>query len=422
MKNFCVSLFFPIALLVNVSICFSQDMTRVRKVIATLSAKNMHGRSPAFEGDRKAATYIASLFQTAGLKPVEQSFFQPFTYDTQIFPKKMSLTINGKKMQPGVDFIIDPVSSSGKGNVEILYLDSTFFLYKENRTNLDCKNKAVVYDQKYYSRLNDLPLEVVQNIYSAACLIEYNHPKLTMGIASKPMSVPIFKLGTMDVNEIKSGRCSFQLRSEWKQNYQSQNVIGMIKGSVQPDTFIVFSAHYDHLGHLGKRTYFPGANDNASGISMLNELAYYYSDSLHKPAYSILFIAFSAEEAGLIGSKFYTQHPLIPLNQIKFLLNMDIVGTGDESITVVNGTEYSARFSRLDSLNKAYQLLPAVVKRGKAANSDHYFFTQKGVPAFFIYTNGKQKAYHDVYDKAETLPLNKYGELFTLFTLFVKTL
>ena len=101
---------------------------------------------------------------------------------------------------------------------------------------------------------------------------------------------------------------------------------------------------------------------------------------------------------------------------------MDIVGTGDESITVVNGTEYPARFAALDSLNKANHLLPAVVKRGKAANSDHYFFTQKGVPAFFIYTNGKQKAYHDVFDTAETLPLSKYKELFTLFTLFVKTL
>jgi aminopeptidase YwaD len=64
-------------------------------------------------------------------------------------------------------------------------------------------------------------------------------------------------------------------------------------------------------------------------------------------------------------------------------------------------------------------LLPAVVKRGKAANSDHYFFSQKGVPAFFIYTNGTQKAYHDVHDKFETLPLSKYRELFKLLTLFV---
>ncbi|MDB5256432.1 MAG: iap [Chitinophagaceae bacterium] len=404
------------------SLSFSQNMERVKTVITKLSSKEMHGRSPAFEGDRKAATYIESLFRAASLQPVGESYIQHFSYDTQIFPKKMSLTINGKKMRPGVDFIIDPVSTSGKGKAEIIYLDSIFFLQPNKRPVIDCKNKAVVYDQKYYARLNELPLEVIQNIYSAACIIEYNHPKLTMSIASKPLSVPFFKLGIVDANELKSGQCSFQLTSEWKQNYQSQNLVGMIKGSVQPDSFIVFSAHYDHLGHLGKKTYFPGANDNASGISMLNELAHYYSDTLHKPAYSILFIAFGAEEAGLIGSNYFTQHPMVPLKQIKFLLNIDIVGTGDESITVVNGTEYPTRFANLDSLNKVNHLLPAIVKRGKAANSDHYFFTQKGVPAFFIYTNGKQKAYHDVFDKAETLPLSKYKELFTLFTLFVKTL
>jgi len=404
------------------SLCFSQNMERVKTVIAKLSSKQLHGRSPAFEGDRKAATYIESLFRDASLQPVGQSFLQHFSYDTQIFPKKMTLTINGKKLQPGIDFIIDPISTSGKGKAEIIYLDSTFFLKTVNKPLPDCKSKAVVFDQKYYARLNELPLEVIQNIYSAACIMEINHPKLTMSIASKPLSVPFFKLGITDINSLKNGQCSFQLTSAWKQNYQSQNITGMIKGSVHPDSFIVFSAHYDHLGHLGKKTYFPGANDNASGISMLNELAHYYSDSLHKPAYSMLFIAFGAEEAGLIGSNYFTQHPAIPLNQIKFLLNMDIVGTGDESITVVNGTEYPARFAALDSLNKANHLLPAVVKRGKAANSDHYFFTQKGVPAFFIYTNGKQKAYHDVFDTAETLPLSKYKELFTLFTLFVKTL
>lgn len=404
------------------STAFSQNMARVKSTIATLSSKKMHGRSPAFEGDQKTATYIASLFRSAELLPVGPSLFQHFSYDTQVFPKKMSLTIHGVKMQPGIDFIIDPVSSSGKGNVDILYLDSTFFLHPEKSIPLNCKNKAVAYDQKYYARLTELPLETIQNIHSAACLIEYNHPKLTMSIASKPLSVPIFKLGIIDAALVQSGKCSFQLTAEWKQNYQSQNVVGMIKGSVEVDSFIVFSAHYDHLGHLGKKTYFPGANDNASGISMLNELAHYYSDSLNKPRYSILFIAFGAEEAGLIGSNYFTQHPLIPLRQIKFLLNMDIVGTGDESITVVNGTEFPTRFACLDSLNNAHHLLPAVVKRGKAANSDHYFFSQKGVPAFFIYTNGKQKAYHDVFDKAETLPLSKYKELFTLFTLFEKTL
>jgi len=73
----------------------------------------------------------------------------------------------------------------------------------------------------------------------------------------------------------------------------------------------------------------------------------------------------------------------------------------------------------LIELNKANDFLPTVRKRGSAANSDHYHFTRKGVPAFFIYTNGGIKAYHDVYDKAETLPLTEFNDLYQLYIKFL---
>ena len=94
------------------------------------------------------------------------------------------------------------------------------------------------------------------------------------------------------------------------------------------------------------------------------------------------------------------------------------MGTGDESITVVNATQYLRQFNTLDSLNKKYSYVPTVIKRGAAANSDHYYFTQKGVPAFFIYTNGKQKAYHDVFDVPSNLTLAQFGALFKLLVKF----
>lgn len=402
----------------------AQNLERAKKVIADLGNKKMHGRSPCFKGDKIAADYIQNLFITAGLKPIaNESYTQSFSYNTQVFPKQMSLTINGKKLKPGIDFIIDPVSITGKGKAEILYLDSVFFKHaKENVSNLSFTNKAVVYDQKNYALLSELPLETIQKIYAAACVIEFNHTKLTMSIGSEPLSIPIFKLGKVDVSAIQSGTCSFRIYSEWKKNYTTQNVIAYAKGLIVPDSFIVFTAHYDHLGHLGKKTFFPGANDNASGIAMLNELAQYYGDSTRLLKYSILFIAFGAEEAGLLGSKYFTQHPLVVLKSIKFLVNMDIMGTGDESITVVNATQHPAAFSKLDSLNKTYKFMPAVVKRGSAANSDHYYFSEKGVPAFFIYTNGKQKAYHDVFDIPSNLPLENFGALFQLLIKFSNTL
>src|SRR5205085_4755827 len=165
-----------------------------------------------------------------------------------------------------------------------------------------------------------------------------------------------------------------------------------------------------------KYTYFPGANDNASGISLLLNLAHYYA--LHPQPYTIGFICFAGEEAGLVGSKYFTEHPLVPLKKIRFLINTDLAGTGEEGITVVNATEFPKEFALMNEINDKEHLLVKINPRGKAANSDHYFFTEKGVSAFFFYTLGGIKAYHDIFDKSETLPLNEVEDLFKLVVKF----
>jgi Zn-dependent M28 family amino/carboxypeptidase len=167
---------------------------------------------------------------------------------------------------------------------------------------------------------------------------------------------------------------------------------------------------------MGKDTYFPGANDNASGVSLLLNLAHYYAS--HPQPYSIAFICFAGEEAGILGSKYFTNNPLVSLKNIRFLINTDLAGTGEEGITVVNATEFPKEFAMMKEANINPVLLTAINSRGKAANSDHYFFTEKGVPAFFFYTLGGIKAYHDVFDKSATLPLNEHEDLFKLIVKF----
>jgi Zn-dependent M28 family amino/carboxypeptidase len=151
---------------------------------------------------------------------------------------------------------------------------------------------------------------------------------------------------------------------------------------------------------------------------MLLDLAKKYAAA--PPAYSVAFIAFAGEEAGLIGSKYFTGQPLVPLQQIRFLLNLDLVGNGDEGITVVNATEYPDAFSLLQDISHSKNLIKNVEPRGKAANSDHHWFTEKGVPSFFIYTLGQRKDYHDVNDIASTLKLNITDALETLLVGFTK--
>ena len=98
------------------------------------------------------------------------------------------------------------------------------------------------------------------------------------------------------------------------------------------------------------------------------------------------------------------------------------MGAAEEGITVVNATEFTKEFETIKQLNDSKKYVTQIKSRGKAANSDHYFFSEKGVPAFFIYTMGSIKAYHDIYDTADKLPFVKYNELFGLITDFAKEL
>ncbi|HEX3008824.1 MAG TPA: M28 family peptidase, partial [Bacteroidales bacterium] len=148
---------------------------------------------------------------------------------------------------------------------------------------------------------------------------------------------------------------------------------------------------------------------------MLN-LAKHYAQN--PPEYSIAFIALSAEEVGLLGAKEFTEHPLIKLKNIRFLVNFDLAGTGDEGIRVVNGSVFKSKFDLLTRLNTEGNLLPKIDIRGEACISDHCLFYQKGVPCFYIYTQGGIKAYHDVYDKYETLPLTEFVDYCSLMIKF----
>ena len=171
---------------------------------------------------------------------------------------------------------------------------------------------------------------------------------------------------------------------------------------------------------MGNDIYFPGANDNASGTSMLLTLAEYFKANPAKV--NIMFIAFAGEEAGLIGSNHYVRNPYFNLKDINFVLNLDIMGSGEEGITVVNAILFKKAFKRLKKINKKEKLLKQIKSRGPAANSDHYFFTEAGVPAFFIYTMGPNKHYHDVFDTEEELSFAEYEDITTLLRLFLRKL
>jgi Zn-dependent M28 family amino/carboxypeptidase len=255
---------------------------------------------------------------------------------------------------------------------------------------------------------------VLENGLRAKGFIFKNNANLVWSPSMEFASYPIlyFKKGVFPQLVLKM---SIKIDAAHK-FHNTQNVVGMIKGKLQPDSFIVFTAHYDHLGMMGKDVIFPGANDNASGVAMMLDLAHYYTKN--PPPYSILFIAFAGEEIGLIGSYYFTQNPLVNLKKMCLLINMDLMSTGDEGLTAVNATEFPNLFENLKLCNNIGHYLPEISPRGKAQNSDHYYFTEAGVPAFFFYLRGNYHHYHDVDDTYEELTMSRYKEAFQLMADF----
>jgi hypothetical protein len=359
---------------------YCQSISFAKKIVDTLTSSYFWGRGYTNDGMKKAADFLANEFKTYGLLPINsKTYYQPFIYPVNTFPGKMEVAVNGKSLLPGKDFIVAAETKGVKASGNLDQLDSIQFFNK--------KEKVII-------KMQD---------------------KLTWEVS--PEAAP-YSLILIDKKALSNAPVSFAINIENKviKKFKAANVCGIVKGTLKPDSIIFITAHYDHLGGMGSDTYFPGANDNASGISLLLNLAHYYAQ--HPQKYSIGFICFAGEEAGLIGSKYFTDNPLVPLKNIRFLINTDLAGTGEEGITVVNATEFPKEFAIMQSINKENNLLAAVNARGKAANSDHYFFTEKGVPSFFFYTLGGIKAYHDVFDKAITLPLNEHEDLFKLIRLF----
>src|SRR5690606_16238530 len=111
-------------------------------------------------------------------------------------------------------------------------------------------------------------------------------------------------------------------------------------------------------------------------------------------------------------------NPLFPLSSIRFVINIDMMGDASDGVTVVNATEHPSEFKLLQQLNEKKKYLPEIKSRGKSANSDHHPFSEKGVPAFFLYANKGAGFYHDIYDKPATITLERIQEAARLISEF----
>lgn len=410
--------------LLFVSVLYAQNVSAqapeyTRGLIAELCAEKYKGRGYVDDGVNKAAGFLENEFSKLKLRKFNDQYAQSYRFPVNTHPYPVSCSIDEETMVTGRDFLVNPASTSTTGKFELLHFNlkdsiEKILLYKKIRKgflpdeaivlHFENQRKNTVEDScKFYGHIPRL-------------LIYTEEKKLTHGIAKETSEINSITIFDSLIKNKETIEISFM--NMMISDFENRNIAGYIKAK-KSDSFIVFTAHYDHLGMLGDAM-FPGASDNASGTSMILYLARYFSN--RKPPCNIVFILFSGEEAGLMGSQYFTTHPTFDLQKIKMLVNIDIMGDAKNGITVVNGEIFPQKFSLLRSINEKHQYLPEVKIRGKAKNSDHYYFSEKGIPSFFIYSMGGAGFYHDIFDKAETLSLTNYEQVARLLIDFVYAL
>ena len=409
---------------------YPQSAEYAGKIINTLSSEEYKGRGYCGKADLLSAEFIGNEYRNLGIHALTKNYFQYFNLNVNTFPDVMEVKLKDHFLTPGINYLVDPSSSSLKGHFKILRISKSDLLIPEklNTFLTSSEGKALLIDLTDSTKLTKEEEETSQNIINTIkydprlknrLTLLFSEKKLTWGVSDWNCRKAIIIINSVGLDMEEFSEIDVSIKATFLKQYRTQNVVGMIKGRTVPDSFLVITAHYDHLGMMGKKTIFPGANDNASGVAMLLNICNYFSKN--PPEYSMLFIAFSAEEAGLKGSKYFVDHPLIPTGNIKFLINFDLAGTGQEGIKVVNASVFKTEFEKLKQINSTHNYLSSIQARGEACNSDHCFFYQLKVPCFYIYTLGGIAAYHDVFDKNETLPLIEFEDYYKLMLAFLKS-
>jgi len=243
-----------------------------RKQVEILTSPGFYGRGYVKKGDHIASEYISQQFKTLGLEHFSKSYFQDYDFPVNTFPSDILVQVDNVMLEPGVDYLIGATSGSCKGTYPIAWINKKVVDFPDAFRNMlsnDLKNYFIAIDTtgiKDKDYLNLIDMIRKENPVKARGIIEIQHGNLVHRIRKTALGYPVI--------EIRNGKLTpdnknitVNIRNKFIKKYKTRNVIGFVKGQV--DTLVVFTAHYDHLGMLGKKTMFPGANDNASGTAIV---------------------------------------------------------------------------------------------------------------------------------------------------------
>jgi aminopeptidase YwaD len=392
----------------------------LQQQVGYLSSDELKGRRAGDPGEILASEFIAAKFKEIGLIPKgdNATFFQHFSInDGKELSEGNELKVNGKILKPGVDFF--PLSNSPSANFNA-----------ETSPSLNEKGQPWMIDIAESIQENkDNPHFDVANLLNdkitkakdkgASAVLFFNSSSLDDKIRfdpkdrSEPTPIPAAYINTnaqkAHLSDVSS---SFQISAKLSISpkiRKARNVVGYLDNNA-PLT-IVIGAHFDHLGYgedgnsmirTGDLGIHNGADDNASGTSSMIELAFLLKNSKAKQ-YNYLFIAFSAEELGLNGSKYFVENPTISLSNVNYMINMDMVGRMNDSTKTITVGGYGTSPSwkpMMDAVKK--KDFSIKVDSSGTGPSDHTSFYRKDIPVLFFFT-GLHSDYHKPSDDADKI-------------------
>ena len=437
----------------------AQDMAHYKRIVKELASAKYQGRGYAKGGANKAGRFLEKEYRKAGVDEVTR---QPFTLDIQTFAGRMEMKTlsdstdptrpplkgeekkshfkgdlegieasplrgglegSWKKLQPGVDFSMREYSPGVYGEFPVYHVDTLNFdadrmfadLQKPEYANclVACEFWFTFKHREAFSRL-----QKAGECPNAGLIYTWPSPiKFFKAYGHRVVDKPIVWVTPEAIEGVS--RVQLAVDAKFLKGYECFNVIAKIEGQ-RHDSCYVFTAHYDHIGNLGKKVFYAGANDNASGSAAIVTLAAYYAK--HRPAYDMYFLAFSGEDANLRGSTYFVEHPVVPLSQIKYLFNIDMVGDNNPELYCEASDEGMPGFARFDRINKEKQYFTSLHRGDLAANSDHYVFAVRHVPCIF-FENEKGDAfqyYHTIFDNKDHIVTDSYEPLFRLVRDYIE--
>jgi len=425
-----------------------------------LASDSLKGRKPGTEGGRLAAEYIRDQFRASKITLIGEDGFQYFSVTTSVEPGELNaLSFNGIAVEDG--FKPMPFSSNAQLEAKVVFvgygIDMEVDSIKWNDyENLDVEGKWVMVlrgdpepdndTSIFISFGNDRDKVLTARDNKAAGIIFVNGENMskedklagtTFSRVTASAGLPAINITRAVADSILVNRTIVELEKEiiegkktigftvstkvnaktdlHRVEVNTQNIVALIEGS-DPELkneFIVIGGHYDHLGMGGHGSgsrnpdtiaVHNGADDNASGIAAIIELAEKLASEKDKLRRSVILMAFGAEEMGLLGSQFFTNEPLVDLKDIVVMVNFDMIGRldPDKRSLMIAGTGTAEQMEDLLKKHEENSELGFSHSPEGYGASDHASFYGAGIPVMFFFT-GAHEDYHTPLDDADML-------------------